>query len=207
MFHKEGFKIIALTSLPVVISIILADTFIIDAGFKMGVQLVVLLCFLYLLQFFRNPRRSTPVNEQHIIAPADGKIIAIQETLESEYFNDQRLQISIVASPFDAHVTRYPASGRIHYNKHHQEQQKEYSTVVIATTAFGEVLYQQIGNTTLKRVINYAEKNNTVVQGEDAGFIKFGSKVDLFLPLGTTLNVQLGDRIKGGEQIIASKEL
>lgn len=204
MFHKEGFKIIALASLPVVITIILADHFILDATIKMGIQLAILLCFLLVLQFFRNPKRITPINEQHIIAPSDGKIIEIRETSASEYFDEKKILVSIASLSFRSHSTRYPVSGTILRSE--QNSKNKSDTVVISNSIFGEVAYQQVSKSFNKTIINYASIGTHVVQGEDAGFMKFGTRVDLFLPLDISLKIQMGDSVKGGEQIIASKE-
>ena len=216
MFHKEGFNIITITSIIIVACILLADNFIESYLLQKTVQVSLILLFLAVLQFFRNPKRNTILNENHIIAPVDGKVVVIEEVYEAEYFKDQRLQVSIFMSPINVHVTRYAFSGVIKYSKHHpgkhlvawhpkSSTDNERTTIVVDSKKFGEVLYRQIAGVFAKRIVNYAIEGNNVIQGEDAGFIKFGSRVDLFLPLNTKINVKIGDKVKGGEQIVASK--
>ena len=169
-----------------------------------------------ILQFFRNPKRIVSINENHIIAPVDGKVVVIEEVFEPEYFKDKRLQVSIFMSPINVHVTRYAMSGRINFSKYHPGKylvawhpkastENERTTVVIENNSFGEILYRQIAGALAKRIVNYAETGTQVIQGEDAGFIKFGSRVDLYLPLGTKINVKLNEKAIGGKTIIASK--
>ena len=166
------------------------------------------------LQFFRNPKRVTLKNDQQLISPVDGKVVIIQEVFEKEYFKDQRLQVSIFMSPLNVHVTRYPMSGIVRFSKYHpgkylvawhpkSSELNERTTVVLKNETFGEILYRQIAGAVARRIVNYAEENLEVIQGEDAGFIKFGSRVDLFLPIGTPLDISLGDVVKGGVQPIA----
>lgn len=214
MFHKEGFNIITITSILFVAVIIAADNFLETYLFQKIVQVAFIVLFLAILQFFRNPKRNTVLNENHIIAPVDGKIMAIEEVYESEYFKDQRLQVSFLTSPINVHVIRYAVSGIIRYCKYHSEKHvvtkrlktgNKRTTVVIDSKKFGELMYRQISGTFEKRIVNYAIEGNAVLQGEDAGFIKFGSRVDLFLPLNTKMNIKIGDKVKGGEQIVASK--
>jgi len=216
MFHKEGFRIITITSLIIVAGILLADKFIHIVWLLKSVQIALILLFITVLQFFRNPRRNTSLNENHIIAPVDGKVVVIEEVYEPEYFKDQRLQVSIFMSPINVHVTRYAMSGTIKYSKYHPGKylvawhpkastENERTSVVIENTSFGEVLYRQIAGALAKRIVNYAKEGDAVVQGTDAGFIKFGSRVDLYLPLNTKIDVKIGDKVKGGEQIVASK--
>jgi len=216
MFHKEGFKIITLTSLFIVIGILLADNFIEILWLEKTVQIILILFFVIVLQFFRNPKRTTPISDDHIIAPVDGKVVVIEEVFEPEYFKDKRLQVSIFMSPINVHVTRYALSGLVKYSKYHPGKylvawhpkastENERTTVVVENGKFGEVLYRQIAGALAKRIVNYAKKGDEVEQGTDAGFIKFGSRVDLYLPLNTKINVKIGDKVKGGEQIVASR--
>ena len=214
MFHKEGFKIITITSIIIVIGILLADKFIeIDWLLKI-VQISLILFFILILQFFRNPKRKTQQNDNHIIAPVDGKVVIIEEVFEPEYFKDKRLQISVFMSPINVHVTRYALGGVVKYSKYHpgkylvawhpkSSTKNERTTVVVENKEFGEVLYRQVAGTLARRIVNYAKKGEQVEQGADAGFIKFGSRVDLYLPLSTKLNIKVGDNVKGGEQVIA----
>ena len=217
MFHKEGGKIILIATSLTVIIFLLSHKFLPNIiWLEKGIQIVTLVFLILVLQFFRNPRRITAINANHIIAPVDGKIVVIEEVFEEEYFKDKRLQVSIFMSPLNVHVTRYAASGSVKFSKYHPGKylvawhpkastENERTTVVIETTAFGEILYRQIAGAVARRIVNYAEEGMQVVQGEDAGFIKFGSRVDLFLPLGTKINVNLNDKAIGAKTIIASK--
>ena len=195
MFHKEGFKII-LVSFAITVIIALIAHYCIDIEWlKLLVQLVAFVFLIAILQFFRNPKRLTPKNDAHIIAPVDGKVVVIEEVFEKEYFKDKRLQVSIFMSPLNVHVTRYALGGKITYSKYHPgkylvawhpkaSEENERTTVVVDNPVFGEVLYRQIAGALAKRIVNYAKVGDTAVQGEDAGFIKFGSRVDVYLPLG-----------------------
>ena len=214
MFHKEGFKIIVIATLIIGIGVLTVDHFIQINWLNNLLILVLLFFYIIILQFFRNPTRNTPVNDQVIIAPVDGKVVVIEEVFEKEYFNDKRLQISIFMSPINVHVTRYPISGIVKFSKYHpgkflvawhpkSSEENERTTIVVENKVFGEVLYRQIAGALAKRIINYAKPTMEVIQGEDAGFIKFGSRVDLFLPLNSNIIVKLNDTVKGGEQIIA----
>ncbi|MEN9447258.1 MAG: hypothetical protein RJA25_548, partial [Bacteroidota bacterium] len=184
------------------------------AWLKTGIQLVALLFYIIILQFFRNPNRSIIANDNQIVAPVDGKVVVIEEVFEPEYFKDKRLQVSIFMSPINVHVTRYAVSGLVKFSKYHPGKflvawhpkastENERTTVVIESKVFGEILYRQIAGALAKRIVNYAEEGTQVVQGTDAGFIKFGSRVDLYLPLGTKINVKLNEVAKGNKTIIA----
>ena len=214
MFHKEGSKIILVATILFVVAIVLAGEFINLPWLRMGIQLVALFLYLIVLQFFRNPNRNIAANDNQIVAPVDGKVVVIEEVFEPEYFKDKRLQVSIFMSPINVHVTRYPVSGLVKYSKYHPGKflvawhpkastENERTTVVIENKIFGEILYRQIAGALAKRIVNYAEGGTQVIQGTDAGFIKFGSRVDLFLPLGTKVNVKLNEVATGNKTIIA----
>ena len=215
-FHKEGYKIIAFTFLFVLSGILLSEKFVELIWLQKGIQIFLLLFLIIVLQFFRNPKRITKINDNQIIAPVDGKVVVVEEVEEPEYFKGKRLQVSIFMSPINVHVTRYALSGLVKYSKYHAGKylvawhpkastENERTTIVIENNTFGEVLYRQIAGALAKRIVNYAEEGEKVVQGTDAGFIKFGSRVDVFLPLNTKLAVKIGDKVKGGEQVIAEK--
>jgi phosphatidylserine decarboxylase len=214
MFHKEGYKIIVIATLIVGIGIILIDSFISINWLNKLLAITLLFFYIIILQFFRNPKRKTIINENAIIAPVDGKVVVIEEVFEKEYFKDKRLQVSIFMSPLNVHVTRYPVSGNVKFSKYHPgkylvawhpkaSEENERTTIVVENNTIGEILYRQIAGALAKRIVNYAKPNLEVIQGTDAGFIKFGSRVDLFLPLNATIKVNLNDKVKGGEQIIA----
>jgi phosphatidylserine decarboxylase len=216
MFHKEGTQSILLATIFTAVVLLLTDNFIDTSWIKMTIQLATLLFLIIILQFFRNPKRTVILNENHIIAPVDGKVVVIEEVYEGEYFKDKRLQISIFMSPINVHVTRYPISGLVKFSKYHPgkflvawhpkaSEENERTTIVVENKTFGEILYRQIAGALAKRIVNYAEEGMQVIQGTDAGFIKFGSRVDVFLPLGTQVNVILNQKAIGGKTIIATK--
>lgn len=215
-FHREGYKIIAITFAIVIAGVLLSDKFIELFWLQKLVQIVCLVLLILILQFFRNPRRKTEINSDHIIAPVDGKVVVIEEVEEPEYFQDKRLQVSIFMSPINVHVTRYALSGIVKYSKYHPGKylvawhpkastENERTTIVVENKTFGGILYRQIAGALAKRIVNYATEGEEVEQGTDAGFIKFGSRVDVYLPLGTKVNVKIGDTVKGGVQVIAQK--
>ena len=214
MFHKEGYKIILIATIIVGVGIILIENFISINWVNKLFAVLLLFFYIIILQFFRNPTRKTTLNESAIIAPVDGKVVVIEEVFEKEYFNDKRIQVSIFMSPLNVHVTRYPLSGIVKLSKYHpgkflvawhpkSSEENERTTVVIENKIYGDVLYRQIAGALAKRIVNYAKPTMQVIQGEDAGFIKFGSRVDVFLPLNTKIKVNLNDKVKGGIQTIA----
>lgn len=214
MFHKEGYKIILITTFIVGIGILATDKLIGITWVSKLISIALLVFYILILQFFRNPKRNTIKDKNHIIAPVDGKVVVIEEVFEKEYFKDQRIQVSIFMSPLNVHVTRYPISGKILFSKYHPgkylvawhpkaSEENERTTVVVENNTVGKILYRQIAGALAKRIVNYAKTNNKVEQGTDAGFIKFGSRVDLFLPLNAKINVKLNEKVRGGEQIIA----
>ena len=215
-FHKEGYKIIVVAFILSITGILLAEKFIEIIWVVKSIQIVILAFLFIVLQFFRNPKRATNLNENTIIAPVDGKVVVIEEVEEPEYFKDKRLQVSIFMSPINVHVTRYAMGGVVKYSKYHPGKylvawhpkastENERTTIVLDNKVFGEVLYRQIAGALAKRIVNYAEEGTEVIQGADAGFIKFGSRVDLYLPIGTELTIKLGDVVKGGTQVVAKK--
>jgi phosphatidylserine decarboxylase len=216
MFHKEGTPSILLGIFVTAIVLLVSDNLIDTNWIKMTIQLITLLFLIIILQFFRNPKRTFILNEDQILSPVDGKVVVIEEVFEGEYFKDKRLQVSIFMSPINVHVTRYPMGGKINFSKYHPgkflvawhpkaSEENERTTIVVENKSFGEVLYRQIAGALAKRIVNYAEEGMQVIQGTDAGFIKFGSRVDLFLPLGTQINVVLNQKAIGGKTIIATK--
>jgi len=216
MFHKEGFKIIFYAALILVSSLLLIDNFIDIYWLQKSLMILLLVFFILILQFFRDPKRNTNLNDDHVIAPADGKVVVIEEVIENEYFNGKRRQISIFMSPLNVHVTRYPVSGLVKYSKYHPGKylvawhpkssvDNERTTIVVENPSIGEILYRQIAGAVARRIVNYAKNGRQVIQGEDAGFIKFGSRIDIFVPLDMKIHVELDQKTQGGETIIASK--
>ena len=216
MFHKEGYFIIITTFLIFPALALGSEYFIGHKLGKLSLQIGALVALVLVLQFFRNPNRNTVLNDNHLLAPVDGKVVIIEEVYEKEYFKDQRLQVSIFMSPINVHVTRYPMSGKVNFSKYHpgkylvawhpkSSELNERTTIVVENEQFGEILYRQIAGAVARRIVNYAKVGDTAVQGEDAGFIKFGSRVDLFLPVGTPVNLVLDQVVRGGETIISEK--
>ena len=209
MFHKEGYHII-MTSFLIAALIAIGSEYKIDNFILRTIfQIISLLQLVLVLQFFRNPNRPALGKKDLLVSPVDGKIVSISEIYEDEYFNDKRLQISIFMSPINVHVTRFPVSGKIIYSKYHpgkylvawhpkSSKLNERTTIVIENQFLGKVMYRQIAGTVARRIVNYAIENQTAVQGEDAGFIKFGSRVDIFLPPDTKLKIKNGQKVKGG---------
>ena len=215
MFHKEGHKIILvsffLTSLIVIFSEQISNFYI-----RNGLQILVVIVFLLILQFFRNPKRNTNLNDSNIISSVDGKVVIIKKIFEKEYFKDERIQVSVFMSPVNVHVTRHPVSGTVKFSKYHpgkylvawlpkSSELNERTTVVVNNETFGDIMFRQIAGALARRIVNYSKTGLNVVQGSDSGFIKFGSRVDLFLPLDAKLLVNVGDKIKGGIDVIAKK--
>lgn len=198
----------------VVTAIVLANYFIDLGWLRWTVQISALVVLVLILQFFRNPKRLTTPNFDEILAPVDGKVVVIEDVEEKEYFGKKRRQVSIFMSPVNVHVTRYPVSGTVTYSKYHpgkylvawhpkSSTDNERTTVVVHTPKFGEILYRQIAGALARRIINYAEEGEQVVQGQDAGFIKFGSRVDLLLPLDSKICVGLNQKVIGAKTCIA----
>ncbi len=214
MFHKEGFKII-IAAFFITTLMSLGAEYLIDLVYiKKGIQVLALVLLVVVLQFFRNPKRATPKNDKHIIAPVDGKVVVIEEVFEKEYFKDNRLQVSIFMSPINVHVTRYAIGGKVIFSKYHpgkflvawhpkSSEENERTTVVLENKYVGQILYRQIAGALARRIVNYAKVGMEVTQGEDAGFIKFGSRVDLFFPVGTKIKLELNQVVKGGVDCIA----
>jgi phosphatidylserine decarboxylase len=216
MFHKEGSKIIFITLLIVVAIILGADKFVTSEWLKVVLIITGLALLIIVLQFFRNPKRTPENSDNQILAPVDGKVVVIEEVYEPEFFKDKRLMVSIFMSPINVHVTRYCVNGTIKYSKYHPgkylvawhpkaSEENERTSVVIENRVYGEILYRQVAGALARRIVNYAKEGMRVTQGSDAGFIKFGSRVDLYLPLGTELNVKLGQKAIGNKTVISTK--
>lgn len=214
MFHKEGYKIIGV-SIILVLLLNMLSFYLFESVFAQRLILIVSLFFLIIiLQFFRNPKRGLNFDDKHVLSPVDGKVVVIEEVFEKEYFKDKRIQVSVFMSPVNVHVTRYPIAGEVIFSKYHpgeflvawhpkSSELNERTTVVVENHSFGKVLFRQIAGALAKRIVNYAKVGQQVTQGSDSGFIKFGSRVDVFLPLGTPVQVELNQKVRGGETIIA----
>lgn len=194
---------------------IVSVSFINTYWIRFAILLISVVLFLLIIQFFRNPKRETQINDANIVSPVDGKVVAIEEVYEKEFFKDKRIQVSIFMSPINVHVTRHPVGGKVKYSKYHpgkflvawhpkSSEENERTTVVVENQLAGEILYRQIAGAMAKRIVNYAETGKEVIQGSDSGFIKFGSRVDVLLPVGTPILVGLDQKVKGGLSVIAS---
>jgi len=215
MFHKEGYTIIFITLALVITMSLAADYFIVNNYLRGACIFLAIVMLVLVLQFFRNPKRNLNISEDHVVSPVDGKVVVIEEVFEKEFFNDKRLQVSVFMSPINVHVTRYPVAGQVVFSKYHpgkflvawhpkSSEENERTTVVVKSKKFGDILHRQIAGALARRIVNYAKKGQQVAQGSDSGFIKFGSRVDVFLPIGTKLDVKLNDVVKGGSSILAS---
>ncbi|MBK9730823.1 MAG: phosphatidylserine decarboxylase family protein [Chitinophagaceae bacterium] len=213
--HKEGTATLLLMAvILIIINGMLMMLLPIPVWMLVALIILTISFYLFLISFFRNPKRNTIINANEIIAPADGKVVVIEETMEMEFFNAPRRQLSIFMSPANVHVNRNPISGEVKYVKHHHGKflvawhpksstDNERTTVVIANDKI-ELLMRQIAGILARRIVNYLNVQDTVHQGEEFGFIKFGSRVDLFLPLDAKIKVQLNQDVRGGETVIAS---
>ena len=213
--HKEGYKIllvgfVILIVLNVVTGIIWSE----NSMVKWAFLFFSLVLYVFILFFFRLPARNLEPDPGLIYAPADGKVVVIEETVEKEYFGDSRLQISIFMSPFNMHSNRYPVSGQVKYVRYHHgnymvawhpksSELNERSSIVIETEGGEEILVRQIDGAVARRIVTYAKKDQMVTQGDELGFIKFGSSVDIFLPLVTEIEVPILQTVKANKSIIA----
>lgn len=216
--HREGYKII-LTTLLIMAAVNTALFLLLPEQHwiplvVLGISVIVL---GLVLQFFRNPKRNTKANSNQIICPADGKVVVIEEVDDEEFFKEKCLQISVFMSPFNVHVNRYPISGivkRVRYYEglylvawHPKSSTANERSVILMETFKGQkVVVKQIAGAVARRIVYYCEEGDNAIQGNEFGFIKFGSRVDLLLPLGTKVNVQLNQVVKGGETILAEFE-
>ena len=214
--HKEGYRMLTLLALAVIaaiVGVIYAFPNLLWLHYVVGVGGGII--FLIFLQFFRSPKRNWVISSRSIVCPADGEVVAIEEVEEPEYFNgEKRIQVSVFMSPLNVHLNRYPISGKIAYAKYHPGQflvawhpksstENERNTVVIETEFGPSVLIRQIAGFVARRIVWYCNQGDDVKQGDELGFIKFGSRVDLFLPLDAEIKVELKEKVKGGISILA----
>lgn len=215
MLHKEG-KATILITLLVLFALNAGIQFLLpDYGVVQNIVIIISIALLVIvLQFFRNPGITPTIGENLVVSPADGKVVVIEEVDESEYFKGKRLQISVFMSPFNVHVNRNPVSGLVKYFKYHpglylvawhpkSSTENERTTTVIETKSGTEVLFRQIAGALAKRIVWYVKEGQYVAQADEMGFIKFGSRVDIFVPVGTKVNVQLNEVVKGGRTVLA----
>ena len=213
--HKEGYKILffgflLLLALNIVVEIFWADLIL----FKWAFLIFSLLFYVFILFFFRLPMRTLQPVHDLVYSPADGKVVVIEETEEMEYFKDNRLQVSIFMSPFNMHSNRYPVSGKIKYVSYNpgknmvawhpkSSESNERSSIVIETHDGVEILVRQIAGAVARRIVTYAKKDQDILQGDELGFIKFGSRVDIFLPIGTEIEIPILQHVRANKSIIA----
>jgi phosphatidylserine decarboxylase len=214
--HKEGYATLTLSAIILIALNVTTDYFF-NANYpeiQIGVLCISIVLFLIILQFFRSPNRSITRNDKYLIAPADGKVVVIEQVDEPEVLKARRIQVSIFMSPFNVHVNRYPISGQVTYSKYHpglylvawhpkSSTENERTTVVIENSAKTPILLRQIAGALARRIVCYPKAGWMVKQGEELGFIKFGSRVDLFLPLNAKIKVNMNQKVKGGQTIIA----
>lgn len=214
--HREGYKSIAIGTIIFLLLNLILRWFptIFLPWISIVFFIITLGLLLFLISFFRIPNRTHTINDNLIICPADGKVVVIEETIDTEFFKDRRLQVSVFMSPANVHVNRNPISGTVVYNQHHKGKylvawnpksstENERHTVVLQKGE-KQILVKQIAGALAKRIINYLEIGSEVKQTEEFGFIKFGSRVDLILPIGTQLNVKLNEVVKGGITVIGT---
>jgi phosphatidylserine decarboxylase len=213
MLHKEG-KATILITLIGLFALNFAIGFTEINWLINSILFLSVVFLIIILQFFRNPTVTVTQNENQVICPADGKVVVIEEVMETEYYNEKRIQVSVFMSPFNVHVNRNPIGGIVKYFKYHKglylvawhpksSTENERTTTVIEKADGVSVLFRQIAGALAKRIVWYVKEGQQAEQGAEMGFIKFGSRVDLFLPLGTKINVNLNQVVKGGKTVIA----
>jgi phosphatidylserine decarboxylase len=212
--HKEGYLIILISIVTVAAIIPLTGMIEMAAWIHYLIWVVLILLLLWIVRFFRSPRRGLIPDENLVICPADGKVVAIEEVHEPEFFGDKRKQISVFMSPNNVHVNWSPVSGTVKYMKYHpgkylvawhpkSSTENERTTVVIENEQGTAILLRQIAGAMARRIVCYAREGNTIRQGDEFGFIKFGSRVDIYLPVNAEINVVLGQKVTGKQTIIA----
>lgn len=213
--HKEGFRIIIISAFILAVVNFFLIRFL--AEFEYIVYLIVtgsVFLFYIILQFFRMPNREKTISEDTVISAADGEIVVIEKVFEKEYFKDERIQISVFMSLWNVHMNVYPVSGTISYCKYHPGKyllarnpkssvENERTSVVVENRQKIEILFRQIAGIVARRVKFYGKQGDFIEQSSECGFIKFGSRLDVFIPLDATINVKIGDKVKGGQSILA----
>ena len=214
--HREGYRSIAIGTIIFVLINMISANFLIPPFPLLGWLLLFITLFmlLFLISFFRIPNRTLTIIDGQVIAPADGKVVVIEEVIDEEYFKEKRLQVSVFMSPANVHVNRNPISGEVVYNQYHKGKylvawhpksstENERHSIVIKNGST-EILVKQIAGALAKRIVNYLQVGQQVKQSEEMGFIKFGSRVDMLLPIGSKINVQLNQAVQGGVTVIAT---
>jgi len=213
--HKEGYPTIIIVLLFISLVNYLNYMFLTMIVINVILSVLSLIFFCLVLYFFRDPIRDIEINDNHIIAPSDGKLVVIEDVYESEYLNEQCTQLSIFMSPLNVHKQWFPINGKVEYTKYHpgkylvawhpkSSTENERSTIVVTSSAGTKILFRQIAGAVARRICNYATKGSSVTQQDEAGFIKFGSRIDVYIPLSAAINVKINDKITGGETILAT---
>ena len=215
--HKEGFGVIAVSTLIFGSIYTVAHIFLLDTiPWLYGILTLGCVVMMYLIvQFFRVPKRTFKTELNEVLCPADGKVVVIEETTETEFFKDKRIQISIYMSPMNVHCQWYPISGKTSYYKYHpgkylvawnpkSSEENERTTVVVKHENGQEILFRQIAGAVARRIKCYAEEGKEIEQGDEFGFIRFGSRVDVFLPTTADVKIKIGDKVRGKHSILAS---
>lgn len=214
-FHKEGYPTLAFIIVIIAIINSITHFFFIDYSLITGFgYLLSAFLFVVVVQFFRKPNKVIEVNENYILSPCDGKVVVIEEVLEDEVLNERRRQISIFMSPINVHNNLYPIGGKLNFYKYHpgkflvawhpkSSTENERTTAVVEDSKGRSVLFRQIAGALARRIVFYGKEKDLVTQGEECGFIKFGSRVDLFIPLDAKIKVALEEKVVGGKTVIA----
>ena len=212
--HKEGRRLLLILFLALVALNVILNTIIADKNWVLASVVISAILFLLVLQFFRSPTVIPVINENHILAPADGKVVAIEDVVEEEYFNSPKTQVSIFMSPVNVHVNRNPVAGVVSYFKYHpgkylvawhpkSSTENERTTVVVKMKNDLEVMFRQIAGAVARRIKYYVDEGDTVEQGSEFGFIKFGSRVDVLMPPEFQVKVSVGAKTRAGKTILA----
>jgi phosphatidylserine decarboxylase len=215
MFHKEGKASIIIAFIFTIVTMSAIWLIKMPQWLQIALSIVSISLLFIILQFFRNPKRNTILSDSTVVSPVDGKVVVIEKVQENEYFKGERLMISVFMSPINVHVTRYPIGGKVAYSKYHPgkylvawhpkaSEENERTTVVVDHKNGKQVMHRQIAGALAKRIRNYAQEKESIIQGSESGFIKFGSRVDVYLPIDTPVSVSLNQKVKGGETVLAN---
>ncbi len=214
--HREGYPTITLVIALLIIAVFVMQTFFPEVGRRAWfIYAPLIVLSILVLQFFRSPNRIITPDASLVLSPADGRVVVVEEAFEKEFFKKPMLQVSIFMSPLNVHQNRYPVTGKVLYKRHHHGKfllawspksstLNERTSIVFETENDQQILMHQVAGFVARRIVCYTREGTTVKQGDELGFIKFGSRADLYLPLGTQVNVKIGDKVKGGLTSIAT---
>lgn len=217
--HREGYPTITLVTALLIITVVVMRIFFPEAGSWVWlIYSPLFVLWIIILQFFRSPNRNISPDPSQVLSPADGRVVVVEEAYEKEFFKKPMLQVSVFMSPLNVHQNRYPVSGKVLYKRHHHGKfllawspksstLNERTSMVFETERNQQILMHQVAGFLARRIVCYSKEGTMVKQGDELGFIKFGSRADLYLPLGTKINVKIGDKVKGGISSIATLNL